>query len=176
MQDHEPRMIGASLARPPSVTDLPLENDSTRAIIFSVAETVIVDTSVLVAALKSADGASRQVLRLCLQGEAAPLMGHKLFLEYEDVFERPGLFDSSPATLAEREALFHGFLAVCRWVSIFFLWRPNLPDEGDNHVVELAVAGSAKVIITHNVADLARELRFPDVQISTPAHFLRLRR
>jgi len=52
---------------------------------------VVVDTSVFVSALKSADGASRQVLRLCLQGELVPLMGQKLFMEFLDVFQRPGL-------------------------------------------------------------------------------------
>lgn len=141
-----------------------------------MAETVVVDTSVFVAALKSADGASRQVLRLCLQGKLMPIMGHKLFLEFLDVFERPALFESSPATRSEREVLLNGFLSVCRWVDIFFLWRPNLPDEGDNHVLELAMAGGAEMLITHNVSDFAGELKFPGVRILTPAQFMRLKR
>lgn len=99
-------------------------------------------------------------------------MGLKLFMEYLDIFERPGLFDSSPATLAERTELFHGFLSVCRWVSIYFLWRPNLPDEGDNHVLELAIAGAAGTLITHNVADFRGELKFPSPRVLTPAQFL----
>ena len=137
---------------------------------------VLVDTSVFVAALKSADGAARQVLRLCLEGELSPIMGHKLFLEFNDLLERPKLFENSPATPEDRGALFHGFLSVCRWVNIFFLWRPNLPDEGDNHVLELAVAGGAAVVITHNVSDFAGELRFPGIQILTPGQFLKLTR
>ena len=137
---------------------------------------VVVDTSVFVAALKSTDGAARQVLRLCLQSELSPLVGHKLFLEFNDVLERPKLFENSPATSEDREALFHGFLSVCRWVNIFFLWRPNLPDEGDNHVMELAVAGGAAVVITHNVSDFAGELKFPGVRILTPGQFLKLKR
>ena len=141
-----------------------------------MADAVVVDTSVFVAALKSADGGSRQVLRLCLLGDLSPLMGHKLLLEFEDVIRRPGLFETSPATPEDRDALFHGFLSVCRWVSIYFLWRPNLPDEADNHVLELAVAGGATVVITHNVSDFIGELRFPDVQILTPRQFLALKR
>lgn len=139
-------------------------------------DVVVVDTSVFVAALKSANGAARQVLRLCLQGKVSPIMGHKLFLEFSDVLERHGLFESSPATPEDREALFHGFLSVCRWVNIFFLWRPNLPDEGDNHVLELAVAGGATMVITHHVADFAGELKFPGVQVLTPGQYLRLTR
>ena len=92
------------------------------------------------------------------------------------MLQRPGLLDDSPVTAEEREALFYGFLSVCRWVNIFFLWRPNLPDEGDNHVIELAVAGGASMVITHNVSDFSGELRFPGVQILTPGQFLRLTR
>ena len=141
-----------------------------------MSDSVVVDTNVFVAALKRADGASRQVVRLCLQGELAPIMGHKLFLELSDVLERPGLFDSSPATAEDRQVLFHGFLSVCRWVNIFFLWRPNLPDEGDNHVLELAVAGGAALVITHNVSNFSGELKFPGIQVLTPGQFLRLKR
>ncbi len=43
-----------------------------------------------------------------------------------------------------------------RWVSVYFGWRPNLPDEGDNHLFELALAGNAAAIITHNVRDVGR--------------------
>jgi putative PIN family toxin of toxin-antitoxin system len=134
---------------------------------------VVVDTSVFVSALKSADGASRQVLRLCLLGQIAPVIGQKLFLEFLDVIQRPGLFARSIVTATERETLLYGFLAVCRWVEIYFIWRPNLPDEGDNHVVELALAGGAAAILTHNVSDFAGELRFPGVQILTPAQYLK---
>jgi len=62
-----------------------------------------------------------------------------------------------------------------KWVSIFFVWRPNLPDEGDNHVVELAVAGSAAVIITRNISDFTGGLKFPGLQVLTPAQFLRFK-
>lgn len=139
-------------------------------------DVVVVDTNVFVAALKSADGGARQVLRLCLRGEVSPIIGHKLFLEFSDILGRPGMFESSPSTPADREVLFHAFLSVCRWVNIFFLWRPNLGDEGDNHVLELAVAGGASVVITHNTADFEGELRFPDVRILTPGQFLQLKR
>ena len=51
---------------------------------------------------------------------------------------------------------------------------PNVPDEGDNHLVELAVAGGAKAIVTRNIRDLSRmELRFPALMLLTPEAFLR---
>jgi putative PIN family toxin of toxin-antitoxin system len=137
---------------------------------------VVVDTNVFIAALRSADGASREIVRLCLQGELFPLMGHKLFLEFNDVLERDEIFKGSPASDEDRKAIFYGFLSVCRWVSIFFLWRPNLPDESDNHVMELAVAGGAAMVITHNVGDFVGELKFPLIRVLTPAEFLKMKR
>jgi PIN domain len=95
-------------------------------------------------------------------------MGEKLFREFEDVMGRSELFEHSALGGPEREELLDALLSVCEWVDLFFLWRPNLPDEGDNHLVELAIAGGAVSIVTHNVRDLrGGELRFP--QVAVPA-------
>jgi putative PIN family toxin of toxin-antitoxin system len=138
-----------------------------------VTERIVLDSSVFVSALKSANGASRAVLRLCLQGRCLPLFGQKLMAEYEDLLGRPRLFENSPLSESERKELFDALLSVSGWVPVFFLWRPNLPDEGDNHVLELAVAGAAMTLVTHNVRDFRHgELRFPVPEIMTPAEFL----
>lgn len=74
----------------------------------------------------------------------------------------------------KRRSLFAAFASVCRKTEIYYLWRPNLRDEGDNHVVELAVAAAAKVVVTHNVSDFVRtELRFPALRVLTPAQLLK---
>lgn len=135
---------------------------------------VVIDTNVLVGALLGADnGANREVLRRCLQGTAHPVVGVALFHEYEDLFARTETLSRSPLAPGEREELFMAFLSVCEWVRVFFLWRPNLADEGDNHLVEIAVAGGASFIITQNTSDLrSGELRFPGIRVVTPAEFL----
>jgi hypothetical protein len=69
------------------------------------------------------------------------LVGQTLFCEYEDLLARRGLFRSIPLTRGERQEVFAEFLSVCEWVQVYFSWLPNLADEGDNHIVELAVAG-----------------------------------
>ncbi len=137
---------------------------------------IVVDTSVFVAALRSADGSSREILRQCLREELLPIIGQKLFLEYLDVLDRPDVFSDCPINPGERKELLHALLSVCRWVEVFFLWRPNFPDEGDNHVMELAVAGGAAAVITYNVSDFRGELHFPKIQILRPAQFLRSKR
>ncbi len=134
---------------------------------------VVVDTNVFVSAVMSANGASRQIIRLCLQGNLQPLMGNALFSEYEDVCGRVGLFDTKLITRKERNDLLDAFFASCLWTPIYYLWRPNLRDEADNHVMELAVAGNADTIVTANKKDFrGSELSFPAIKILNPIEFL----
>jgi putative PIN family toxin of toxin-antitoxin system len=134
---------------------------------------VVIDTNVFVGACLGA-GASNEVVALCLRGEIMPLMGTALLAEYEDVLGREALFERSRLDAAERDELLDIFLARCRWTRIYYGWRPNLPDEGDNHLVELAVAGGAQVIVTRNLRDLKRmDLRFPALKPMTPEDLLR---
>lgn len=129
----------------------------------------MVDTNVFVAATTSTRGASREVLRRCLLGRYEPLMSQALFAEYESVLARPELFLRSPVSNEERHALWAAIISRSLWVRVYYLWRPNLPDEADNHVVELAVAGNAEAIVTHNTRDFRRnELRFPGLTVVTP--------
>lgn len=134
---------------------------------------IVVDTSVFIAAILSPAGENRDVLRTCLLGKARPIMGAALFHEYEDVLGRSELMAKGPLTTTERQILFDAFLSVTDWVKVYFLWRPNLPDEADNHLIELALAGSAETIVTNNMKDLQHgELRFPSLKIQTPRQFL----
>jgi predicted nucleic acid-binding protein len=136
-------------------------------------ERIVLDTSAFINALRGGEGASRAILRLCLQGRCQPLMGDKLFNEFEDVLRRGEVFQNCALGAEEREELFDAFLSMCDWVSIFYIWRPNLPDEGDNQLIELAVAGMATTLITQNVRDLrGGELRFPQLAIEPPAEFM----
>ena len=142
-----------------------------------MAERVIVDTSVFVAALLSARGGSREVVRLCLLGIYVPVMGEKLFAEYEDVLGRDEKFNACPLSSEERAALLDAFSSVCEWTRVFYLWRPNLTDEGDNHLVELGVAGGATSLITNNPKDFrSGEIRFPQMRIETPSDILKRRK
>jgi uncharacterized protein len=134
---------------------------------------IVVDTNVFVGACLGT-GAANRVVANCLTGAYLPLMGAALLAEYEDVLGRVALFKTSRLTAAEREELLDIFLAHCRWTRIYFGWRPNLPDEGDNHLVELAVAGGATHIVTRNVRDLnGKELHFPGLAAVTPAQLLK---
>ncbi len=139
-----------------------------------MASRIVVDTNVLVSAVLSPDGTAREVVRRCLTGRALPLIGNALFLEYEDVLSREDLFARALIGRADREALLDAFLSVCRWTDIAFLWRPNLRDEADNHLVELAVAGNAEWIVTGNARHFANaDLVFQGFRAAAPSDWLK---
>jgi len=137
-------------------------------------KTIVIDTSVLISALTGKRGPGREVLRKCLQCDYKPLISNALFLEYEDVSKRKQIMDVCPLTSREIAELLNAVYSTCEWVPIYYLWRPNIVDEGDNFLIELALAGNATHIITNNISDLQNaELKFPELNIVTPANFLK---
>lgn len=135
---------------------------------------IVIDTSVIISALIGKRGPGREVLRKCLHGECKPLISNALFLEYEDVSKRKQIMDKCPLTSKEITELLNVLYSLCEWVPIYYLWRPNIVDEGDNFLIELALAGNATHIVTNNISDLKNaELKFPELNILTPARFLR---
>lgn len=132
---------------------------------------IVIDTHVFVAAMRSRGGASRQVLRLALQDHFEPLFGNALWLEYQYLLGRDVW--TSETTEEERRQVLAALVRKGRWVTVYFGWRPNLPDEADNHLVELALAGGAQAVVTHNVRDLGRgELQLSGLRVLPPARCL----
>jgi putative PIN family toxin of toxin-antitoxin system len=134
---------------------------------------VVLDTNVFVSTLLRGGGAARAVLRQALSKEVVPLFANALFSEYEALLARHHVWETCSLSAQERQDILDALLACGQWVRIHFLWRPNLGDEADNHVLELAVAGGAEAIITSNTRDFVRsELSFPTVKVLTPRQFL----
>ena len=134
---------------------------------------IVVDTNVFLGACLGT-GAAGAVIAACLNGRCLPLMGNALFNEYEDVFSRKELFKRCKLSQAERIELMDIFFACCQWTRVYYSWRPNLPDEADNHLVELAVAGGADYIVTRDLRHLRNmELLFPQLHIVAPETFLK---
>jgi putative PIN family toxin of toxin-antitoxin system len=135
---------------------------------------IVIDTNVFIGAIISSQGLNRALIRRCLLGEYQPLMGNALFSEYESVMEREEIIARCPLDRTEILDLLAAFLSVSEWVNIYYSWRPNLRDEGDNHVIELAVAGNAKIVATKNIKDFKEaELVFPDLLILKPEQIIR---
>jgi predicted nucleic acid-binding protein len=136
---------------------------------------IVQDTNVFVAALRSQEGSSADVLDRCLARADLAVMGAAQFAEYEELVKRESLWQDMPVTAAEREALLDDFCAAAIWQPIYFRWRPNLPDADDNHVLELAIAGGVEHLVTHNTRDFGRgELKFALPRVVTPAQHLKI--
>jgi len=136
---------------------------------------VVLDTNIIVGAMLSDGGASREILRLCLEQNITPLVGTALFTEMEDVLSRKDLFQKCKIDATERDELFRAFLSYTEWTPIYYSWRPNLRDEADNHIVDLAIAGNASYIITQNERDFQKmNLLFPNLEIINAAEFLKM--
>ena len=85
---------------------------------------VVLDTNIVVAALLRGGGNARAVLQACLNGNYQPVLGPALLAEYEDVLGRTDLFADSILSANELDEVFDGFLNRCRWVEVFYAWRP----------------------------------------------------
>ena len=120
----------------------------------------VIDTNVLVSALRSRRGASYRLISLLGDPRWEPLISVALILEYESAAVRTA-----------------GELGLAPWIvsaiiDMICATGRNLPDPGDEFVLELAVAGQAGYIVTHNLRDFAKAETF-GVRIVTPAEFLR---
>ena len=134
----------------------------------------VIDTNIFVGALQRNDGVNRRILELCFLDELTPLMGDALYLEYQSLMEREPLFTESSFSEMERNNFFDDFCSICGWIEVHYRWRPNLKDEGDNHLIELAMAGGAQTILTWNIKDFRQaDLLFPDLRILTPVEWIR---
>ena len=129
----------------------------------------VIDTNVLHAGLYSATGASFQILRLIEQGVIMPLLSTALLFEYEEVLRR----NQKLLGLSDRavDDVLDGLCARGECRRIHFLWRPQLSDPKDDHILELAVAAGGADIVTHNVNDFAAAAAF-GVRVITPANLL----
>ncbi len=133
---------------------------------------IVLDTSVLVAAIRSPSGASRRLLEAVLSGRVEILISTALVLEYEAVLTRVEHLRASELTLEEVEQLLD---AICRKgieVPINFQWRPQLRDPDDEMVLEAAINGHAEAIITFNRAHFRPAAKQFDLIVLYPSEAL----
>ncbi|MFN2480355.1 MAG: putative toxin-antitoxin system toxin component, PIN family [Pyrinomonadaceae bacterium] len=130
---------------------------------------IVIDTNVLVAALRSKRGASHRLLRSIGDDRWRANISVPLLLEYEGVVKRPG----SGISLSPREIddILDFICAVSNLREIFYLWRPVLPDPKDDFILELAVESASDFIVTYNLKDFAGAEKFGTSAI-TPQEFL----
>lgn len=132
---------------------------------------VVIDTNVLVAALRSSSGASHQILLAADAGRFEFALSVPLLAEYDDVTRRSSSGVGLPPEAVE--AIIGRMAAICHQQQIYFLWRPLLQDPKDDMVLEVAIASGASHIITFNRKDLEPASQF-GIIVVTPSQFLAL--
>jgi len=112
---------------------------------------IVIDTNVMVTALKSNRGASFKLLSILTERKYVSVVSVPLIIEYESVLKRTDLVpDISHKDIDD----FIDYLCtISEHQDIYYLWRPFLSDPFDDHILEVAVASKSNTIITYNKKD-----------------------
>lgn len=133
----------------------------------------LLDTNVLVAGLRSPNGASAALLKLVLVGKIQPIASVPLFLEYEAVLLRPKHLLAAQLSAQDVINFLNVFAGFVMPTEVFYLWRPQLKDAADDMVLEAAVNGQAEVIVTFNTADFLPAANKFNLKLMLPSLFLK---
>lgn len=136
----------------------------------------VLDTNILVAAVRSPAGASAALLRQVLLRQRTMLCSVPLFMEYEAVLMRPAQLAAAGAQPQDVDNLLSVLAGVIVPVPIQFLWRPQLRDANDDMVLELAVNGLGQgqpvTLVSFNQRDFLPQARHFGVALAAPAQCL----
>jgi len=113
----------------------------------------VLDTDVVVAAMRSPAGASAEIVRFARQGRVTLLVSVALALEYEAVCGRAEHRLAAELNQAEVNVFVDAIVAIADPVPMHFLWRPQLRDPADEMVLETAINGEADALVTFNARD-----------------------
>lgn len=132
---------------------------------------IVIDTNVLVSALRSQFGASYKLFMLLESGKFEINVSVPLAIEYEDagkrLISRKSLLKSS-----DIDDILDYICSVANRRKIHFLWRPFLSDPKDDMVLEVAISSSSEIIVTYNKDDFKGVARF-GIRVQTALEFLR---
>lgn len=133
----------------------------------------MLDTNVVVAAMRSPTGASAELLRMARRSEVMLLANIALALEYEATCKLAEQRLAAGLDLREVGVFLDAVLAMAEPVETHFMWRPQLRDPADELVLEAAVNGRAAAIVTFNRRDFGPAPARFGIDVLTPAEALR---
>jgi putative PIN family toxin of toxin-antitoxin system len=136
---------------------------------------ITLDTNILYQALKSTSGASYFILQKVRERQIQIALSVPLFYEYQDVLKREKSLQDFGLEIEDIDKFLRFITFVGKVYETYFLLRPNLKDEKDNMVVELAVTSQSEYLVTSNIRDFKNaELKFDQLKVITPAEFVKL--
>ncbi len=136
---------------------------------------ITLDTNVIFSALYSKLGASYYILRLVLTEQVTLALSPPVYFEYYDVLTRPDTLTKLNLSVTQVETILDTLALLAKKQSVYFLLRPNLPDEKDNLIGECAFASQSEFLITSNLKDFqCGELKELSFKVMTPKEFYNL--
>jgi putative PIN family toxin of toxin-antitoxin system len=133
----------------------------------------VLDTNVVVAAMRSPTGASAALLTAARRSELTMLANVALALEYEATCQLAEHRLAAGLDLDQVGTFIDAVLAMVEPVETHFLWRPQLRDPADEFVLEAAVNGQAAAIVTFNRRDFGVAPSRFGIDVLTPAEAIR---
>ncbi len=134
---------------------------------------LVLDTDVVVAAFRSGQEASRQLLLAALDRRIVLLASVPLMLEYEAVLTRPEQLEKTGLDVDETNTVLDALAAVLEPVALRFLWRPQLKDPADEMVLETAVNGGADALVTFDLRHLSKAATVFGIRAAPPGEIWR---
>jgi putative PIN family toxin of toxin-antitoxin system len=133
---------------------------------------MILDTDVIIAAIRSTKGASAEIVRRVLRSEIRIELTVALALEYEAVVLREEHLIAGELSAAEAMNVIDALAGLAEPVEIHFRWRPQLRDADDEMVLEAAINAQDRTIVTFNTKDFAMAADKFDVKLLKPRQLL----
>ncbi len=133
------------------------------------------DTNILYQALLSTTGASHFILQQVRNRRIQIALSVPVFLEYKDVLTREKSLKDFKLQLNDVDKFLRFIAYIGKTFEIYFLFHPNLKDEKDNMIVELAITSQSDYLITSNIRDFKNaELKFDELKVITPGEFVKM--
>lgn len=129
---------------------------------------LVLDTNVIVAAMRSPTGASAGLLRAVRDGRVTVVANPALFLEYEAVMKRPHHLAAAGLTLEQVDKFLTGLAFIVSPTASGPSWRPLLADPDDEMVLEAAINGPADAIVTFETTTFAPVAPSFGIDVLTP--------
>lgn len=134
---------------------------------------LVLDTDVVVSAMRSPSGASAELVRMARSGQISIGVTVALALEYEAVCLRAEHIEAAGLTEAEAKNFVNAVIAISQPIKVHYRWRPQLRDPADEMVLEAAVNAGAGALITFNLRHFSSANEAFGLKLSKPGDFLR---